>query len=180
VRSYGHAVCRVRQETRAGQPVFAPRQGQVPGRRRPQGDRDQPAHLQAQPPDHPVPGGRLRPDDARVRAVHPQWTRPAPPEAPPVPDAEQPVSDPPSLSAEEVRWIAHLARLELTEAELTTLTGQLSAIVGYVAQLGEVDTEGVEPLAHALPVQNVFREDDPAPSLGVDEALANAPQRRRK
>ena len=46
------------------------------------------------------------------------------------------------------------------------------------AQLRQVDTEGVEPLAHALPVQNVFRPDEPAPSLPADEALANAPDRR--
>jgi aspartyl-tRNA(Asn)/glutamyl-tRNA(Gln) amidotransferase subunit C len=82
------------------------------------------------------------------------------------------------LSAEQVRWIAHLARLELSDAELATLTGQLSAIVDYVAQLQQLDTEGVEPLAHALDVQNVFRPDEPAPSLPVDEALANAPARR--
>jgi aspartyl-tRNA(Asn)/glutamyl-tRNA(Gln) amidotransferase subunit C len=91
------------------------------------------------------------------------------------PDAEQP-----TLSADQVRWVAHLARLELTDAELATLTPQLSAIVGYVAQLGAVDTTGVEPLAHALPVQNVFRDDEPAPSLSADEALANAPDRRQQ
>jgi aspartyl-tRNA(Asn)/glutamyl-tRNA(Gln) amidotransferase subunit C len=83
-----------------------------------------------------------------------------------------------SLSANEVRWVAHLARLELTDAELETLTRQLSAIVGYVDQLRQVNTDGVEPLAHALEVHNVFREDEPAPSLTVDEALANAPDRR--
>jgi aspartyl-tRNA(Asn)/glutamyl-tRNA(Gln) amidotransferase subunit C len=83
-----------------------------------------------------------------------------------------------SLTVEQAEWVAHLARLELTSAELATLTRQLSAIVDYVAQLREVDTEGVEPLAHALPVQNVFREDEPAPSLPVDEALTNAPARR--
>jgi aspartyl-tRNA(Asn)/glutamyl-tRNA(Gln) amidotransferase subunit C len=83
-----------------------------------------------------------------------------------------------SLSPEQVRWVAHLARLQLSEAELATLTPQLSAIVDYVAQLREVDTEGVEPLAHALEVANVFRADEPAPSLPVDDALANAPERR--
>jgi aspartyl-tRNA(Asn)/glutamyl-tRNA(Gln) amidotransferase subunit C len=82
------------------------------------------------------------------------------------------------LTTEEVRWIAHLARLALTEAELAEMTEQLGAIVRYVAQLRQVDTTGVEPLAHALPVQNVFREDEPVPSLSVDEALANAPDRR--
>src|SRR5260370_37100669 len=83
-----------------------------------------------------------------------------------------------SLSAEQVRWVAHLARLDLTEAELETMTRQLTAIGAYVDQLGQVNTDGVEPLAHALAVHNVFRDDEPAPSLPVAEALANAPHRR--
>ncbi len=83
-----------------------------------------------------------------------------------------------ALTPEEVRWVAHLARLELTDAELATMTRQLAAIVEYVDQLRQVNTEGVEPLAHALEVQNVFRADEPAPSLPVDEALTNAPDRR--
>ncbi len=82
-----------------------------------------------------------------------------------------------SLTAEEVRWVAHLARLELSDAELATMTRQLGAILDYVQQLRQVDTEGVEPLAHPLPVHNVFRDDAPAPSLPVDTALANAPNR---
>jgi aspartyl-tRNA(Asn)/glutamyl-tRNA(Gln) amidotransferase subunit C len=82
-----------------------------------------------------------------------------------------------SLTPEQVHWVAHLARLELSEAELATMTRQLSAIVDYVAQLQQVKTEGVEPLAHAVAVQNIFREDEPAPSLPVAEALANAPDR---
>jgi aspartyl-tRNA(Asn)/glutamyl-tRNA(Gln) amidotransferase subunit C len=83
-----------------------------------------------------------------------------------------------SLTASEVRWVAHLARLELSEAELEKMTAQLSAIVDYVDQLRQVNTDGVEPLAHALPVHNVFRDDEPTPCLPVDEALANAPDRR--
>jgi aspartyl-tRNA(Asn)/glutamyl-tRNA(Gln) amidotransferase subunit C len=83
-----------------------------------------------------------------------------------------------SLTSEQVRWVAHLARLELTDAELETMTRQLSSIVDYVAQLQEVNTDGVEPLAHPLAVHNVFRDDEPRPSLPVDEALANAPDRR--
>jgi aspartyl-tRNA(Asn)/glutamyl-tRNA(Gln) amidotransferase subunit C len=82
-----------------------------------------------------------------------------------------------SLTPEQVRWVAKLARLELTDAERETMTRQLGRIVDYVAQLQQVDTEGVEPLAHALDVSNVFRPDEPAPSLPVDEALANAPKR---
>ena len=85
-----------------------------------------------------------------------------------------------SLTASEVRWVAHLARLELTDAELDKMTRQLSSIVDYVDQLKQVNTDGVEPLAHALPVHNVFREDEPRPSLPTAEALANAPDRKRR
>lgn len=83
-----------------------------------------------------------------------------------------------SLTADEVRWVAHLARLELTDAELEAITRELGAILNYVNQLQQAPTEGVEPLAHPLPVQSVFRGDEPAPSLPVDAALANAPDRR--
>jgi aspartyl-tRNA(Asn)/glutamyl-tRNA(Gln) amidotransferase subunit C len=83
-----------------------------------------------------------------------------------------------SLSPDDVRKVAHLARLELSAAEVETMARQLSAIVDYVGQLQRLDTEGVEPLAHALELSNVFRPDEPAPSLPVDEALANAPQRQ--
>ena len=83
-----------------------------------------------------------------------------------------------ALTADEVKWVAHLARLDLTPAELETMTRQLAAIVDYVDQLRQVNTDGVEPLAHPLPVQNVFRPDEPAPSLPVESALANAPDRQ--
>ena len=83
-----------------------------------------------------------------------------------------------SLSADDVRWVAHLARLELTAAELVTITEQLAAIVDYVDLLQTVNTDGVEPMVHAVEVANVFRPDEPAPSLSVEAALANAPDRR--
>ena len=83
-----------------------------------------------------------------------------------------------SLSADDVRWIAHLARLQLSDEELATITPQLQAIVDYVDQLRQVNTEGVEPLAHPLPIHDVFRADEPAKSLPVDDALANAPARQ--
>jgi aspartyl-tRNA(Asn)/glutamyl-tRNA(Gln) amidotransferase subunit C len=83
-----------------------------------------------------------------------------------------------SLTVEQVRWVAHLARLQLSEADLETFTRQLSSIVDYVAQLQQVNTDGVEPLAHVADLQNVFRPDQQAPSLPVDEALANAPERQ--
>ncbi|MCI0334718.1 MAG: Asp-tRNA(Asn)/Glu-tRNA(Gln) amidotransferase subunit GatC [Planctomycetes bacterium] len=80
-----------------------------------------------------------------------------------------------SLSRTDVEKVALLARLRLTDAELKTITGQLAQIVGYVDQLSEVNTEGVEPMAHAIEVANVFRDDRVAPSLPREEALANAP-----
>jgi aspartyl-tRNA(Asn)/glutamyl-tRNA(Gln) amidotransferase subunit C len=83
-----------------------------------------------------------------------------------------------SLSMEDIRWVAHLARLELTEAEYDRLGRDLRAIVDYVDLLQEIDTDKVEPLAHPHDVQNVFRADEPQPSLPVDEALANSPDRR--
>jgi aspartyl-tRNA(Asn)/glutamyl-tRNA(Gln) amidotransferase subunit C len=82
-----------------------------------------------------------------------------------------------SLSLDEVRKVAKLARLELSDADLATMQQQLSAILDYVAQLNEIDTTGVEELAHPLPVVNVFRPDEPVPSLPVDAALQNAPKR---
>ncbi len=80
-----------------------------------------------------------------------------------------------SLSRSDVEKVALLARLQLTDSELETITGQLAQIVGYVDQLSEVDTEGVEPMAHAIEVANVFRNDAALPSLSREEALANAP-----
>jgi len=82
------------------------------------------------------------------------------------------------MTPDQVRWVAHLARLELSEAELASMTRQLTAIVDYVAQLQAVNTDGIEPLAHALPVHNVFRADEPRPSLPIADALANAPDRQ--
>ncbi|TWT31657.1 Asp-tRNA(Asn)/Glu-tRNA(Gln) amidotransferase subunit GatC [Blastopirellula retiformator] len=82
-----------------------------------------------------------------------------------------------SLSQNDVKKVSLLARLLLTEEELTTMTGQMSDIVGYVEQLGELDTTDVEPMAHAVEQFNVFAADEVAPSLPRDEALANAPKR---
>jgi len=81
------------------------------------------------------------------------------------------------MDIEQVRKVASLARLDLSEADLAVMAQQLTAILGYVDQLKELNTEGVEPLAHPLPVQNVFRPDELRPSLPVNEALANAPAR---
>jgi aspartyl-tRNA(Asn)/glutamyl-tRNA(Gln) amidotransferase subunit C len=83
-----------------------------------------------------------------------------------------------SLTPEQVRWVTHLARLQLSDAELETMTRQLSAILDYVGQLQQLETDSVEPLAHPLPIHNVFRNDEPEPSLPVDKALQNAPDHR--
>ena len=82
-----------------------------------------------------------------------------------------------SISRQDIEKVALLARLQLTEAELATMTEQLAQIVGYVDQLAEVNTEGVEPMAHAVEVTNVFRDDAVTESLPREEALANAPKR---
>ena len=82
-----------------------------------------------------------------------------------------------SMTVEQVKKVAALARLELPDADLAKMADQLNAILGYVDQLAGVNTDGVEPMAHPLPVQNVFRDDVPVPSLPVDAALQNAPTR---
>lgn len=85
-----------------------------------------------------------------------------------------------ALSRDEVLKVALLGRLKLSEAELEKFTTQLNQIVGYVEQLQELDTEDVEPMAHPLPMNNVFRADEVKPSIEVDSALANAPKRDRE
>ena len=77
----------------------------------------------------------------------------------------------------QVRKVAKLSRLELTEEEISEFTGQLGAILEYVEKMNELDTENVEPLAHCLPVSNVFRPDVIKESIGKQKALANAPQK---
>ena len=83
-----------------------------------------------------------------------------------------------SLSSDEVRKVADLARLEMSEADVEIMARQLGAIVAYINQLQTVNTDGVEPLAHTLGLHDVFRADEPGQSLSQDEALANAPARK--
>ena len=82
----------------------------------------------------------------------------------------------PTLSRDNVIKVAMLARLALSDDELSSLTDELSQIVGFVSQLSEINTDDVDPLAHPLDSQNVFREDRPIPSLTTAEALRCAPQ----
>jgi aspartyl-tRNA(Asn)/glutamyl-tRNA(Gln) amidotransferase subunit C len=81
-----------------------------------------------------------------------------------------------ALTRADVEKVALLARLDLNEVELATMTEQLAQIVGYVDLLSEVDTEGVEPMAHAVEVTNVFADDAVEPGLPREAALATAPR----
>jgi aspartyl-tRNA(Asn)/glutamyl-tRNA(Gln) amidotransferase subunit C len=81
------------------------------------------------------------------------------------------------IDEKQVRAVAKLSRLDLTDAEVQVFSRQLSAILEYIEKLNELDTTNVEPLAHCLPISNVFREDEVKESLGVEKTLANAPQR---
>jgi len=81
------------------------------------------------------------------------------------------------LSREEVLHIAHLARVGLTESEITRLSEQLSNLLENFEVLQKVDTEGVAPTAQSVALQDVMRDDEVAPSLPVDDILANAPRR---
>jgi aspartyl-tRNA(Asn)/glutamyl-tRNA(Gln) amidotransferase subunit C len=80
------------------------------------------------------------------------------------------------ITRKDVEGVALLSRLEIPESQIETTTGQLNAILEYVDVLNKVDTEGVEPTAHVLPLQNVLRCDDVKPSLPRELALANAPE----
>ncbi len=79
------------------------------------------------------------------------------------------------LDEGQVRHVAKLARLKLADADVARYATQLTAILGYVAQLKTVDCTGIEPMAHPLPLKNVLREDVVQPSLTTEAVLANAP-----
>jgi aspartyl-tRNA(Asn)/glutamyl-tRNA(Gln) amidotransferase subunit C len=79
------------------------------------------------------------------------------------------------LTPEEVEHVALLARLRLSDDQRSRLTTQLNSILEYFEQLNPVDTSGVPPMSHAVPVSNVLREDEPKASLSPREALQNAP-----
>jgi aspartyl-tRNA(Asn)/glutamyl-tRNA(Gln) amidotransferase subunit C len=81
------------------------------------------------------------------------------------------------LTSDDVRHVADLARLHLTDEEVRLYTQQLSAILDYAERLQEVDTSGVPPTPYVLPLQNVMAEDIPQPSLPNEVALANAPDK---
>ena len=79
------------------------------------------------------------------------------------------------ISTEEVKHVAKLARLELTDEEVNKYSQQLGSILEYVDQMNEVDTTGIEPMPHAIPVYNVMREDVVKYEQTKEEMMANAP-----
>ncbi len=79
------------------------------------------------------------------------------------------------ITEKDVEYIAGLAQLSLDDATKQRLARELGEILGYVAQLNELDTEGVEPMMHALSLSNIFREDRVGPSLSRDTVLRTAP-----
>ena len=81
------------------------------------------------------------------------------------------------ITRANVEHVARLARLELTPAEAETFTGQMDAILAYVEKLNELDTTGIFPTSHAVPMENAFRVDVVRPGIGVEAAMANAPER---
>lgn len=82
-----------------------------------------------------------------------------------------------SVTQKDVEHVARLARLAFSEEEKQRLTAELNTILAYMEQLNGLDTENVEPLAHVIELQNVFRADEQKPGLTPDAALQNAPGR---
>jgi len=82
-----------------------------------------------------------------------------------------------TLTREDVEKVALLARLRLSDSEISAMTSQLTRVLGYIEQLSELNTDGVVPMAHAIELTNVLVPDLPEPSLDREAALANAPKR---
>ncbi len=80
------------------------------------------------------------------------------------------------LPEDDVLKVASLSRLKLSETEVNALGKQMGSVLKYIAMLDELDTESIEPMAHAIEISNVFREDQLQESLPRDKALSNAPQ----
>jgi len=81
------------------------------------------------------------------------------------------------ISVSDVVHVARLARLELADEEKTLFVSQMDAILGYVEKLKQLDTTGIQPTSHAVPIENAFRDDLVTLPIGIDKALANAPER---
>ncbi len=82
------------------------------------------------------------------------------------------------ITKEEVEKVAHLARLDFTEEEKVKFTSQLNDILLYIEKLNQADSTGVEPMSHAISLQNAFRDDVVEESLSLELSLSNAPEAR--
>jgi aspartyl-tRNA(Asn)/glutamyl-tRNA(Gln) amidotransferase subunit C len=91
------------------------------------------------------------------------------------PSESSPSGSPAVLTRADVDHLAHLARLDLTDAELDTYVGQLSVILDSVAAVTAVASDDIEPTTHAVPLTNVYRPDEVVPGLTQEQALAGAP-----
>jgi aspartyl-tRNA(Asn)/glutamyl-tRNA(Gln) amidotransferase subunit C len=85
-----------------------------------------------------------------------------------------------AITRADVENVSMLARLQLSDVEIDRLASELASIVGYVDQLAQVNTDGVEPMAHAVELSNVFAEDEVHASLPREAALANAPRHNER
>lgn len=81
-----------------------------------------------------------------------------------------------SISLDEVRHVARLARLELDEAEMLALQGELNSLIGHFSDIQDLDVSGIEPQSHAVAIQNVWAEDQTVKGLSREEAMRNAPR----
>lgn len=81
-----------------------------------------------------------------------------------------------SVTVDEVRKIANLARLDLSETEIERLAGDLSRILEFSRSISEIDTSAIPPTSHVLPIVDVLRDDERRPSIERSEALASAPR----
>ncbi len=82
------------------------------------------------------------------------------------------------ISIEEVKHVAHLARLAITDEEAEMFTEQLDSIISFAEELNEVDTDNVEPTTHVLKMKNVMREDEAGKGLPVEDVMKNAPDHK--
>ena len=82
------------------------------------------------------------------------------------------------ISAKDVEHVADLARMYISDEEKKALESELSAIIDFADKLSEADTDGIEPAAHAIHIQNVFRKDEVMPSFKREDLIANAPDKQ--
>ncbi len=82
------------------------------------------------------------------------------------------------IDEEVVEYVAHLARLQLRPDEIDLYTHQLDRILAYMDKLNSLDTTGIEPTSHVIPLENVFREDIVDHNFQVEESVGNAPERK--